>query len=421
MSVEPVRTEPVSAGPAASPIRHIESASSSEPTEHYARMRSECPIHHVADHDPPFYVVSRFDDVLDTLKHPGLWSNADGPGVFYQEAGVLGTADDPDHARQRRLLRSSFVPTAIDRLAPAVSAIADDLLDAFVPLGEGDFVDAFAIPFPALAIAELLGVHGDDRTEFRRWSELAVAALSGGDVDSYRHAKAAIEDHVESGVTERNAALGGDGPVDPAVIGDAISDDVLSVLTVGLRNGDIDHREMRHLGYQLLVAGHETTTSLLGLMLYRLIERPAVMATLRADRSLIPNAIEEALRFDSPVHGLFRTNSAEVAVHGTTIPERSKLQVTFAAANRDPEHFPDPDEFRIDRDRREIGHHVAFGWGVHHCIGAPLARLEARLAFDKVLTRMADIELAGEPERNDSFVLHGLSTLPIRWTPTGAT
>jgi cytochrome P450 len=113
---------------------------------------------------------------------------------------------------------------------------------------------------------------------------------------------------------------------------------------------------------------------------------------------------------------LFRTNAAECVVHGERIPERSKVQMLFASANRDPAQFHDPDEFDIDRERREIGRHVAFGWGIHHCIGAPLARLETRVAFEQLLGRLDDIELAGEPERNNSFVLHGLTRLPIRWS-----
>jgi cytochrome P450 len=398
-------------------IGHVAAAKAFEPTEHYAQLRAGCPVHHATDHDPPFYVVTRFDDVVDTLRHPDMWVNSHGPGVFHQDNGVLGTTDDPDHARHRRLLRASFVPTNIERLAPAITAMTDELLDELVPRGEGDFVDAFAIPLPALAIAELLGVHPDERSAFRTLSEDAVDALSSSNLEAYAHAKLALEDVVEAGVMERSAALGGDGPVADAVIGDAIPDDVLSVLAVGVRNGVIDRREMRHIGYQLLVAGHETTTSLLGMMLYRLVEMPEVMARLRADRSLIPHAIEEALRFDSPVHGLFRTNAAPAQIHDTAIPENSKLQVCFAAANRDPAQFPDPDEFRLDRGRRDLGKHVAFGWGIHFCLGAPLARLEARIAFERIFDRMADIELAGEPARNDSFVLHGLTTLPIRWTP----
>ena len=181
------------------------------------------------------------------------------------------------------------------------------------------------------------------------------------------------------------------------------------------REGILSRAEVRHLGYQLLVAGHETTTSLIGLMLLRLIERPELMAALRDDPSLIPTAMEEALRFDSPVSGLFRTNASECELAGETIPERSKLQILYGSANRDPDRFETPDEFRIDREPNELRRHVAFGWGIHFCIGAPLARQETRITFERLLARVDEIELAGEPRRNDSYVLHGLTNLPVRW------
>ena len=152
-------------------------------------------------------------------------------------------------------------------------------------------------------------------------------------------------------------------------------------------------------------------------MLYRLLERPELMARLRADPTLLPHAIEEALRFDSPVQGLFRTNAAESTLAGETLPPHTKVQLLFGSANRDRAQFSDPDEFRLDRDYKELGRHVAFGWGIHLCIGAPLARLETRITFERILARMDDIELAGEPQRNESFVLRGLTSLPLRWTP----
>jgi cytochrome P450 len=396
---------------------HQEAAMAFEPTERYAELRAECPFHRVEEHDPHFFVLSRFDDVIDTLKQPDLWRNGDGPGVFYQEAGVLGTTDEPAHSRQRHVLRASFLPTAVQRLRPRVEAIAQELFDAFLPGGEGDFVTAFAAPFPALVIAELLGVPGEAREEFHRHADTAVAALTGGDVDRYREAKAALEDHIERGLAVRDELSAQTG-VEPslALLGDVLPDDVLSRLAVARADGTINTQEALHLGYQLLVAGHETTTSLLGMMLYRLLERPEVMQRLRAEPTLLRPAVEEALRFDSPVHGLFRTNSAPTTVHGVDVPPRTKVQVLYASANRDPSRFTDPDEFHIDRDAHELGRHVAFGWGIHHCIGAPLARLEAEVAFEMLLRRTASLQLAAPAERNRSFVLHGLTHLPIRWT-----
>jgi cytochrome P450 len=140
-----------------------------------------------------------------------------------------------------------------------------------------------------------------------------------------------------------------------------------------------------------------------------------VFHELRTNPDLLDAAIEEALRFDSPVQGLFRTNAEACPMHGEVIPANTKTQLLYAAANRDPARFSDPDEFRLDRNTDESRRHLAFGWGIHFCIGAPLARMEARVTFRRVLTRMHDIELIGPPVRNNSFVLHGLTSLPIRW------
>lgn len=385
------------------PYSHLAQAHAFEPTDGYRYLREQCPVYREDGHDPPFYVISTFDDVRSVVKQPDRWGNSDGPGVFFQEAGVLGSADDPDHARHRRVLRDAFVPTAIARLQPAAEELADELFDELLPLGEGDFVEQFAFPFPAMVIGELLGVHREDRDDFRRWSSEVVQALTGGSIDDYTRAKTSVEDYIEARLLEREAA-GGDLP-----------DDALSRMLVAWRDDVLSTVEVRHLGAQLLVAGHETTTSLLGLMLYRLLERPEIFAQLRADPTLLDAAIEEALRFDSPVQGLFRTNPLACPVHGETIPANTKTQLLYASANRDPARFTDPDEFRVDRDVDESRRHLAFGWGIHFCIGAPLARMETRVTFRRILERMHDVELIGPPVRNDSFVLHGLTSLPIRW------
>lgn len=397
---------------------HSVHSSDFEPTGNYAYLREQCPVYHESTHEPPFYVLSRFDDVVDSLKHPRQWTNQDGPGVFYQDAGVLGTTDDPAHSRHRQVLRSAFLPGAIARLEPRIAQLADDFFDEIVPTGETEFIESYALPFPAIVIAELLGVRAEDHDEFRRWSANAVNALTGGDLDLYHQARTALGDHIDVGLAARDAMLDLATPAARSdAIGSVVPADVLSMMAVARREGVLSPEEARHIGYQLLVAGHETTTSLLGMMLYRLIEHPDVMARLRDESELLAPAIEEALRFDSPVHGLFRTNAQECEVHDTTIPVGSKMQMLFASANRDPSQFDRPDEFRIDRDARELGRHVAFGWGIHHCIGAPLARMEARVTFQRILRRMGDIELTGPAVRNDSFVLHGLTRLPIRWRP----
>ena len=286
-----------------------------------------------------------------------------------------------------------------------MTAFADELLDAMLPLGEGDFVPLFAAPLPAMAIGELLGVRPGDRAMFHDLTSAVASALTGGDLVAYARARDTLGDYIDELLAERELQPDADLP-----------DDVLTAMLHARQEGTLSGPEVRHLGHQLLIAGHETTTSLLGMMLLRLLQHPDAMRRLRDDPSLIPAAIEEALRYDSPVNGLFRTNAESCDVHGVEIPPRSKLQILYASANRDPQQFPNPDEFIIDRPRSEVGRHVAFGWGIHFCIGAPLARLEAKVAFERLLARTTTIELAGGPVRNESFVLHGLTSLPLRWT-----
>ncbi len=394
---------------------YIEDALALDTTPLYRELHaSACPVHQVSEHQPPFAVLSRFDDVIGALRNPALWRNGDGPGVFYARpdpdapagtpAGVLGSADDPDHHRQRTVLRASFSPPAIAKHEPFIRQVCDELFDAFLPAGSGDFVSGFALAFPAIVAGNLLGVHPGDRTMFQELAQTIVSALTGGDVARYHEARELLGDYVEARLSERAASASD------------VRADVITAMGAAIEAGSLSMAEARLLGHQLLVAGHETTASLLGLMLLRLLQNPDAMDALRADHSRIPEAVEEALRFDSPVSGLFRTNAEACSLHGVDLAERTKTQMLFGAANRDPRRFEDPDSFRLDRPREELGHHLAFGWGVHYCIGAPLARMQARVAFETLLSRTSSIELTGEPTRNASFVLHGLTSLPISWT-----
>lgn len=368
-----------------------------------------CPLRRVDEHEPPYYVLERFDDVATALRDHDHWGNRDGPGVFFQEAGVLGTTDDPDHARHRRVLRGAFLPSAMARLEPAVAAIAASLLDDFAPRGRGDFVAGFAMPFPALVIGELLGVRPADRGDFRGWTDAIVGALATGDIERYAAATHAMGDYVDDVLAEREATLEAGGEL-PA--------DAFTTMLSARQDGSLRADEVRHLGHQLLVAGHETTASLLATLVLRLVEDPDLMAALRADRSLLASAIEESVRIDSPVRGLFRTNAEPCRLPGVDLPARTKVQLLFAAANRDPDRWEAPDEFRLDRPEAAVRSHLGFGWGIHYCLGAPLARLEGRVAFEQILDRMEDIELDGEPVRHDTIVLQGLARLPLRWTPS---
>ena len=387
---------------------HLEHANDLEPAAGHHHLIEHCPLHKEDTFDPPFYVVSRHEDVLSMLTDPAQWTNGDGPGVFFQEGGVLGSADDPDHRRQRKVLQDGFRPAAIASLAPRVDIIGRELWDkAFASDGEGDFVTLFAFPFPAIVIAEMLGIRPEDREQFGHWSDDIVNGLGGGDLSLVAIANEGIYGFVDALVAERQEIL---------ERGETPPDDLLSVLTVAYRNGDLQYGEVRRLSQQVLVAGHETTASLLSLMLYRLIQQPELVDLLRSDPSLIPWAVEEFLRYDSPVQGLFRTNRDECVVHGEKIEADTKVQLLFAAANRDPEVWQDPDDIQLDRFGPGTKPHLAFGWGVHHCIGNVLARREGQLALRWMVETFEKVELIGPVQVNQPFILRGLTTLPIRWT-----
>ncbi len=387
---------------------HLEHANDLEPAAGHHHLIEHCPLHKEDTFDPPFYVVSRHEDVLSMLTDPAQWTNGDGPGVFFQEGGVLGSADDPDHRRQRKVLQDGFRPADIASLAPRVDIIGRELWDkAFARDGEGDFVTLFAFPFPAIVIAEMLGIRPEDREQFGHWSDDIVNGLGGGDLSLVAIANEGIYGFVDALVAERQEIL---------ERGDTPPDDLLTVLTVAYRNGDLQYGEVRRLSQQVLVAGHETTASLLSLMLYRLIQQPELGDLMRADPSLIPWAVEEFLRYDSPVQGLFRTNRDECVVHGEKIEADTKVQLLFAAANRDPEVWQDPDDIQLDRFGPGTKPHLAFGWGVHHCIGNVLARREGQLALRWMVETFEKVELIGPVQVNQPFILRGLTTLPIRWT-----
>lgn len=387
---------------------HLEHANDLEPAAGHHHLIEHCPLHKEDTFDPPFYVVSRHEDVLSMLTDPAQWTNGDGPGVFFQEGGVLGSADDPDHRRQRKVLQDGFRPAAIASLAPRVDIIGRELWDkAFASDGEGDFVTLFAFPFPAIVIAEMLGIRPEDREQFGHWSDDIVNGLGGGDLSLVAIANEGIYGFVDALVAERQEIL---------ERGETPPDDLLTVLTLAYRNGDLQYGEVRRLSQQVLVAGHETTASLLSLMLYRLIQQPELVDLLRSDASLIPWAVEEFLRYDSPVQGLFRTNRDECVVHGEKIEADTKVQLLFAAANRDPEVWQDPDDIQLDRFGPGTKPHLAFGWGVHHCIGNVLARREGQMALRWMVETFEKVELIGPVQVNQPFILRGLTTLPIRWT-----
>jgi cytochrome P450 len=379
------------------------------PFEAYRDLRRECPVAPV-EADPPYHALSRYDDVLEVLRRPQLWVNRNGhgPGYLRRPGATLAYVDAPDHTRQRRHVQRAFTPSVVARLEPEVERLAHGLVDRFVDDGHGDLHELFSYPLPVVVIARLLGVPEDLHETFKRWSDDALARLASGDPSTYRRSAEEFDEFFRAQLADRRRL---------AAAGGTLPGDLLSGLVEAEQEGDggLTEAELLPTIGQLLVAGNETTTSLLNSMVVRLCERPELLAAVRDDPALDAAVVEESLRFDPPVLGLWRTNDEPVVVHGVSIPQDSKVQVLFASANRDESVFDDPDTYRLDRGEAAWRRHLAFGFGPHVCLGAPLARLEARVGLRVLLDRLPGLRLTGRPERIPTFFLWGFRHTPVAW------
>lgn len=318
-------------------------------------------------------------------------------------------ADPPNHTRLRRLVSKAFTPRRVNELEPWIGDITDRLLDGLTPGEDGvvDLMEGFAKPLPFFVICELLGVPEPERDDLHQAFGTLLSPWSGEPPPEVVAASDAVV-----GALERMVAAKEQEP----------ADDLVSGLVHDAAEGEdrLTRKELLSTIFQLVVAGHDTTTSLIGNSVVALLDHPDQLERLRSDPALIPAAVEELLRFTAPVpHGTFRYATHDIDLDGATVPGGTQVLVCLAAANRDPDAFDQPE--RLDIDRRPKGH-VAFGHGIHFCLGAPLARLEARIALAKLLDRFTDLRLAVPRDHlhwdhGDGLVLRGLSALPVRVTP----
>jgi cytochrome P450 len=384
-----------------------------DPPATFAALRDRCPVHH-ADAPSPHYTLSREADVVAALRDDETWSSKYGPGLAFGEvgAGVLVSSDPPVHTVERLSISRAFKPSVLEAMEPDIRTLVDELVSGIEARGRGDVVTDLAMPVPLVVMCWMLGMPRDDIGMFRRWvlPMAEAVALEGGRaanaevMDAYRQFHEYFGPHIE----RRNQSIRD---------GAEVPDDLLTrLLTVERGGAGLSERQVLGFCQFLLVAGSATTTLLIGNVVHRLMELPDQMALVQADRSLVPNAIEESLRFDSPVHGLFRTNTCPVTLHGVDIPVDSKTMMLFGSANRDPSAFPDPDRFDVTRDLKDLRRrHAAFGVGIHYCLGAPLSRIEAAVALEAVLDRLPGIRPDGPPTSVRARVLKGFETLPVRW------
>jgi cytochrome P450 len=381
-----------------------------DPDPHFAALRETCPVHHHAARD--FYTIARSDDITAILQAPRTWSSRWRNGLTYvrgEGEGMLLDADPPTHTWQRRLLQKAWTPRLVNRLEPQVRAVAEGLVDAVRPAGRCEFHEAFGGPLPVTMVAELIGVPTADGGRFKAWSEAGVE-VTGGTPGAQARAKEVRHDMVEYfddhvSARRRLLATGAEAP-----------DDYTTMMLEATYDGRrLDDDEVRKVLQLLLLGGIETTSLLLSNLLHRLITQPGLADALRADPSLDEVAVEESLRVDSPTLGLFRTPIHSCRVRGVEIPADAKTMVLFAAVNRDPELWDDPDSFRLDRDRNQLRRHYGFGHGVHLCLGAPLARLEGRVAVRTLVERLPGLRYDGEPRRVSTMIFRGFDRQPIAW------
>ncbi|MFI6699429.1 cytochrome P450 [Streptomyces sp. NPDC050509] len=385
-----------------------------DPYPRYARLRTAGSVHPVSlPLGAPQWLVTdgatSRTALTDTarlrndIRHSSSWKSDGGHAVGRNMLQV----DPPDHTRLRRLVAREFTAHRVRALRPRVQEIADGLLDAVEGDGRADLVDAYGFPLPVTVICELLGVPAADREPFRAWSAAVVDPTAP---DAAQRANQEMTAYFLSLIEEKRAL--------PA--GAAESDLLHAVIhsTDGEDGEGLDTEELLGMAFVLLVAGHETTAHLISSGVHHLLRHPGQLAALRADWTLLDGAIEETLRYEPPVQATSYRHTAEPVTLGETrIAQGEPVMFSIAAANRDPERFPDPDRFDIHRDPAATRGHLAFGHGIHHCLGAPLARLEGAIALRTLLERFPALTLDDEAAAPDwrPGLLRGLNRLPVRW------
>ncbi|MFD9358928.1 cytochrome P450 [Streptomyces sp. NPDC060031] len=383
----------------------------SDPYPFYAELREAGPVHQVVisdDEFEPSWLVVGHEAARHALNHPSLSKDWYGSGRFPEAMATAANSnmlesDPPHHTRLRRLVAREFTARRMEAMRPRVQQITDELLDEMAARPErgADLIKALAFPLPMTVICELLGVPDLDRDRFRHWSNEVVAPTPGV-LDNNAHQQ--LSSYLDELIEAKAKAPG---------------EDLLSAL-IRTRDEDGDslsHDELIGMAFLLLVAGHETTVNLISNGIRALLAHPAQLAELRADYDgLLDGAVEEMLRYDGPVqNATFRYAREDVEIGGTVIPAGATVLVSLAAADHDPARFPEPDTFDIHRAPKG---HLAFGHGLHFCIGAPLARMEGRIAVRGLLERFPDLAgdpAGGPPQWLPGSLMRGVSRLPVRW------
>ena len=376
-----------------------------DPYPTYRALRDADPVHRSPFMD--MWILTRYRDVAHVLRDPAFLADRTNWESYRELPNADNTRsllvlDPPDHTRLRSLVSQAFTPRVVERLRTQAQAIVDGALDAAAERGGLELIEDLAYPLPVTVIARMLGVPEEDWPRFREWSSVLVGALDpialedAESLAAFTAAQGAIHDYL-GGIAARRRREPGD--------------DLISALVTVEQHGDVlKERELVVMLVLLLVAGHETTVNLVGNAVLALVHHPDQLALLRSRPELLEGAVEELLRWDSPVQLTARVVGEDCELGGRALRRGELVLTLLGAANRDPAQFSEPDRLDLTRDPNQ---HLSFGRGVHFCLGAPLARLEGRLAIGSLVRRFPHLRLAGEPVRSETVTLRGLRRLPL--------
>jgi cholest-4-en-3-one 26-monooxygenase len=378
----------------------------SEPFAAYAWMREHAPAYHDESND--LWALTRYDDVKSAGTDPAVFSNAGGIRPKFPPLPMMIDYDAPEHNRRRRLVSAGFTPRRVKAMEGHVRAVCDEVIDVVCEQGECDFVRDIAAPLPLNVIGDLLGVDRADRPGLLRWSEDMLGSQGSPDPAGMQAAAQAF--------AEYTAYM---GPVLADRRRTGADDDLVGALVHAEIDSDrLDHDSLIHESLLILIGGDETTRHAASGGMLALFEHPPQLERLRADPGLLPVAVEEMLRWVSPIKDMVRTTTRPVELHGTRIPAGAEVMLLYPAANRDEAVFDRPETFDAARAPNP---HLAFGFGAHFCLGNQLARLELRVLFEQLFARLPDLALAtpGPLPRRASNFISGLEFMPVTFTPAG--
>jgi cytochrome P450 len=346
--------------------------------------------------DPPFFILSRYEDVNSALLDAETFVEGFGNGPNFQPAqGIL--SDAPHHTFTRGLVQRDFLVKQINDLQPRLEEIVGDLLDSVAGKTTWDLHDELSFPLPVIIICEILGIPTDDINKFKRWADASVANMCTADPTEYAEELAEMGAYILEQIHLKRKA--------------GKSNDLLSVMALAKEDGEyLSDDELVAFAGQIFVAGNETTTSLISNLAWRLLTIGDLWGEFCRGEIDVDDAINESLRFDPPLLGLFKTTSREVEIGSVTIPSNTKVMMHYGAANRDPQAFPEPNTFKLNRSGKKM---LSFSVGLHVCIGRELAKLEARVTLTALRKRYPKLRLVDEGERVGPFLFWGRAKLPV--------